>query len=530
MKILGAHPFKKGKDGKVKYGIGTIYPDADTIISGPGIHVMLRERFLDEINKNREEPLDIYDAVDYNLKRDCLCIRTLPDDMDRTLRAIEVAEKVVDPWKVTCEGILDQRVRAELEKIGRLNKLHTLPKGKEEKISDIADSKREIGCGEIYYHNTITGTRWLTYEEFCKLDNLEEQLAEIKEYAVKGNPRGYPEVSFFGADFSISNLFKTVEENELVKYYSELKRIFERSVDPALKKDDYESDYWVERMGFTLVSHEGCTISEGDDHGLCLEYKMPIKWLPGARFKQGGMILAPELNGNMNIESNDSCDEKVLEFISNFHEEYGEIEHINIGSIVGSQSKREHVIPGRRDVYIAPIKIPGKDEKEVKIIRMQRWDVCEFLKKGKSLAKAREASEKYAKYVKARRKACRQLGMKFPEKCRIKTISEIYKGHAISSTYFERDYIDGIATDKIPASKYEDRWFSFELARLLGRAAASNMIVGRVDDEGSVLFDDGDEVWVEGNGLIVASHTGSFGDCETNLENFVEAYAAPVKE
>ena len=64
----------------------------------------------------------------------------------------------------------------------------------------------------------------------------------------------------------------------------------------------------------------------------------------------------------------------------------------------------------------------------------------------------------------------------------------------IWSTYFQRDYIRGIASDKIPACRFEDPAYALQFARLLGRAAAPNMIVGRCDLNGQVLFDDGDEV------------------------------------
>ena len=71
------------------------------------------------------------------------------------------------------------------------------------------------------------------------------------------------------------------------------------------------------------------------------------------------------------------------------------------------------------------------------------------------------------------------------------------------------------------------------LARLLGAAAAPNMIVGRCDAHGNVLFDDGDEVVVEdAHGLpveiVVAGLMGTFHDFRNDLHHFAAVYAGPV--
>ncbi len=75
--------------------------------------------------------------------------------------------------------------------------------------------------------------------------------------------------------------------------------------------------------------------------------------------------------------------------------------------------------------------------------------------------------------------------------------------------------------------------YAARLARLLGQAAATNMIVGRCDLQGRVIFDDGDEVVVEDHcgmptDIVVSDQTGTFGDYRTDLEHFAAEYAAPV--
>ena len=171
---------------------------------------------------------------------------------------------------------------------------------------------------------------------------------------------------------------------------------------------------------------------------------------------------------------------------------------------------------------------------------MQKWGIREHLDGGKKLLDAIIQSEEYTEYILDRRLGCRQLGMNLPARVTAKRISERYlgprrdmQGAAIWSPYFERDFIRGMATDKIPPQKLADGAFASRLARLLGQAAAPNIIVGRCDQQGQVVFDDGDEVVVaNGNGLpadiVVADQMGTFADYRTDLEHFAAEYAAVV--
>jgi len=130
--------------------------------------------------------------------------------------------------------------------------------------------------------------------------------------------------------------------------------------------------------------------------------------------------------------------------------------------------------------------------------------------------------------------------MNLPARTTAKRISERYIGPRrdlcnamIWSPYFERDFIRGMATDKIPPQRLADAAFASRLARLLGQAAAPNMIVGRCDPQGGVVFDDGDEVVVESEAglpveIIVADQMGTFADYRTDLEHFAAEYAGPV--
>jgi hypothetical protein len=108
-------------------------------------------------------------------------------------------------------------------------------------------------------------------------------------------------------------------------------------------------------------------------------------------------------------------------------------------------------------------------------------------------------------------------------------------GRPIPALYFERDYLHGVATDKLPLSKYLKPGYADRLAWLLGRAAAANLIAGRAREESKqVLFDDGDEVIIESaitglpDRLVVSDPSGAFSDYQRSLAEVASAYARPV--
>jgi hypothetical protein len=130
--------------------------------------------------------------------------------------------------------------------------------------------------------------------------------------------------------------------------------------------------------------------------------------------------------------------------------------------------------------------------------------------------------------------------MNLPPRTSVRRVAECYdgcqktlRGITIRSPYFQREYVGGIASDKIPASKLRDPRYALALARLLGRAAAPNMILGRCNSDGHVIFDDGDEMVVQDAGglpidIVVADHTSTFGDYRGELDRAAPAYAEAV--
>jgi hypothetical protein len=148
-------------------------------------------------------------------------------------------------------------------------------------------------------------------------------------------------------------------------------------------------------------------------------------------------------------------------------------------------------------------------------------------------------SDEYVDYVLDRRLGCRQLGMNLPPRVVTRRIQERYAGPAkryTGVTYwltcFERDYIDGRATDKLPPDDLRDPAYAARLAALLGEAAVPNLLVGRTGRDGEAIFDDGDEVVCFDRGMpariVVSDHTGTFTDFTSSFERLAPPYARPV--
>ena len=563
IRIIGEHPLAKDAEGRLKSRIGTVFPHDGVVVTLPGIHATQRLAYLEVVTQDRareglppptgEEQSALWNsAVDLVVEDPEVLIRPDPDNMPLAFRADEVLQQLVPKHRVRFLYALNPKVRDAIKRRGECWRISPLPRSPEEIKRLIASSRIGIGGREIYYHNRVTGTRLLAYQDFAGLGTLDDPdlrryLNEIKEYAAKTNPRGNPEVAFFLADASFSRAdfaphdFLTLDAEQLQGVYVALERKFRNAVPPEMRRSDPEHLQWRNRLCAALIGQPDEVVSEETLLGLSPEFFMQIEWLPGGRIEEGELILDSvfEESGEDDPVRSRLCDDKSRKLIFNFVREYGDLEYVNIGRVIGSLSHRQ-AASGRRDVYLAEVKQRGRDKEIISIIRVQKWGIQEHLDDGQSLLDAMIQSEEYTEYTLDRRLGCRQLGMDLPSRVTARRISERYFGkqrqlHGITiwSPYFERDYIDGIATDKIPNYRFENETFALEFAHLLGRAAAPNMIVGRSDLEGRVLFDDGDEILVENQEqlpgeIVVADLTGTFADYRRDLQGVAADYAEPI--
>ncbi|HUT92348.1 MAG TPA: hypothetical protein VMY37_22830 [Thermoguttaceae bacterium] len=566
LKIVGEDPLGEGGAGKRAPRIATLFPRTATLVTLPGIHATQRLAYVDLLNQERaerglpkltraEEDAETANSVDLILEGSSVLIRPDPSKMALAFQADELLQERVAKHRVKFLYVRNEKVHDAIQRRGECWRVTPLPKSSQELKEMIAASRIGIHGEAIYYYSRPTGARFLTCQQFAALaclddDGLRRHLAEIREFSARINARGKPEVGFFMADKSFSKAdpashdFQTLAPEELRGVHEWLAEKFRSAVPPELREDDPESLEWRNAMCAALLGHEEEeVVSEETLLGLSSEFFMQIQWLPGGRIEEGELIFDPIFEQGTQAPRDQEVerlyDEKSRGFIYNFVREYGDLEYVNIGRVIGSLS-RKRPMQGRRQVYIAEVKQRGSQKEILCIIRMQKWGVCEHLDEEHDLLEAILASEEYTEYVLDRRLGCRQLGMAVPTRVTGKRIPERYfgkqtkyHGRLIWTAYFEREYIPGIASDKIPNHRFQSEVYASGFARLLGRAAAPNMIVGRCDSDDQVLFDDGDEVVLENDQgmptrIIVSDPTGCFADYRHPFEEAAAEYAEPV--
>ena len=568
IEIIGPKLFELDEQGRLKSRVGTVFPRHRVLVTLPGIHATQRLAFLEYLNQQRqargepplgpeEEERALKHSVDLFFEVGTILIRPDPDRMDLAFEADEFLQDPVSKRQIKFLFALNPKVRQPIKEHGESWRISPLPRSRDDMEKLIAESKVAIQAQPIYYYSRASGTRYVTLQQFAGLEALDaaglaRQLQEIADHAGRRNRLGNPEVDFFETDrlrFSARDLagqrFAEGSEAELRARYRELKGRFHAAVEPAFREDDPRVEAWRNRMFSLLVSPANEPVGEEVLRGLSPEFFMQIEWLPGGRYEEGEFMFDSIFNEAdehpEDAELKRLCDRKARGFIFNLIREYGDLEYVNVGHVAHSLSKMRPVKDGRRDVYIVELKPCDAPAPVVRLIRLLKWGIRERLEEGKGLLQAILESDEYVDYLLDRRLGCRQLGMNLAPRIIIRRVPEIYhgpradhEGQMFRAAYSERDYLPGAASDKLPSWKYAQEGYALRMARLLGRAAAPNLIVGRTYDDGTlVIFDDGDEVVVEDEAglpreLVVGDHSGAFGEYQRPLIEFAKDYARPV--
>ncbi len=566
MIILGDHPFAKNEQGRLKSRIATVFLRTPGLVTLPGIHAMQRAAWVEELNRRRrgegladlteaQAEMEWKESVDLILDPEAILIRPDPAAMPLAFRADELLQELAPKNRIRFLYVNNRAVRDALRERGENWRMSPLPRTGEEMEAMIRSSRVALGQGVIYYYNRLTGTRYVTCATFRSLADLDGEalrrhLVEIQTHCRRRNRIGSPEIDFFlsgdafgEADFAELDL-AGMDESALRALHADLAARFEEAVSPFLREDNPADMEWRNRMFSALIGQRDEPIREEILMGLSPEFYMQIEWLPGGRIEEGELIFDRVFDefdrDSENPELRRLCDLRARSFIFTYIREFGDIQYANIGRIARSLSNRSSDGERRHNVYLAQVKRIGQPDPMVYILRVQKRGVAEQLNAGKELFGAIMEAEEYVDYVLDRRLGCRQLGMNLPPRMVTRRIRERYIGpvqaHAGAVywlTCFERDYIDGRASDKLSPASLRDPVFSLRLAGLLGEAAAPNLIVGCRRANGEVLFDQGDEVIsFDFRGLptklFVADHTGSFAHVGPDFGDFAEAYAAPV--
>lgn len=568
VEVIGPHPLACDPQGRLLTRIATIFPEQNVLYTqAPGVHAWQRLNFIDHLNAQRtassrppltaeEEQAVAVNSVDLILEPDHILIRPDPERMPLAFSADELLQTMVSKRQVRFLSISDPRVREAIKRRGEYWRLSSIPKDSAGKERLVLGSKVGIHGAAIYFYNRLTGTRWLTCAAFAQLERLDastlaRQLQEIAEHSNRQNRLGHPELDFFAADparFSAREFagkhFEQMAPGQLLGEFVLLKNQFMAAVNEPFQQDDPRQKAWSERMVSTLFLEGNEAETEQLLSGMSPEFFLQIEWLAGGRFEEGEFLLDPlfeEASSHPDAtELQRLCDARAKDIIFNFIRDYGDLEYINLGRVPESLSLVRPQKEGRRGVFLAEFKAYGEPEPLRRFLRLQKWGVWEHLDEGKGLLQSIQESDEYTDYWLDRRLGCRQLGMNLCRRFFMRRLTEVYRGkndlfrgQMIRSTYFEREYLSGIATDKLPLDRYARSGYALQLARLLGQAAAASILVGRSFDEARPAFDDGDEIVREAaDGLpwevLVGDHSGAFTEYRKPLTAFAPDYARPV--
>jgi hypothetical protein len=580
MKTIGPHLFEPKPDGIYRSSIGSLFPRHQLLITDPPVHSLQRARFMDwftEVQTSAGHPppnpnklsWEASESVDLIFRPGgVVLIRPQLERLDLAVAGDQMLQTIweVPRHRIRFSSVRDARVRQALRERGELWRMTAPPTDPERMNEAIAHSRVAIGEGVIYYYNAGTGTRFVTFAEFARLGVLEDsalarQLEEIALYCVQRNWHGHPEIGFFAVEalrFGAPNFagrqFLKPTPGEMRSSYVALREQFRAGVLSGFEKDNPQAEGWRKQMQATIASEEGDDAVTETLQGL--KTAPSIRWLPGGHFEEGEFVFAPVFGPKNEPPSDPELqplwDPLARGFIANFIREYGNLEYLNLGRIEpapGTPSSGR----GRRGVYLAEIKVRDELNPRVLFLRVLRWGLRERLEdknehgEPQDLVTALFQTEEYVDYILDRRLGCLQLGMNLPPRVHLRRVTELYSGNReeyqgryFPVIYFERDFVPGVATNALDPLKLTDARYASLLARLLGKAAAPNLIVGRSRDPqakgklGEVLFDDGDEIIVESSAgqprdLVLVDHSGAFADWQTaSLQAFAHAYAAPV--
>lgn len=494
-------------------------------------------------------------GVDLIIHPQTIHIRPDADHLDLVLEADELLQEHVSKLRIRFMLAGNEHVYQALKSRGECWRITPATMSTDEMIGLIKDSRMTLGGRLIYYHSPSTGTRMLTLQalrelEGCSDDQLRTYLVEIQEYAVKKNLKHRREVDFFLGSWPLHEAFQKADFTnanavELRRLYRALCELFAESVKPHLRIDDPEDEDWRWQMCQALCPLQDDMIIEEAKLGLASEFHRHVEWLPGGRIEDGLLVFDPIYKVFETQRANQEQrlqDQRARMILCNVVRDNPDLEHVNIGRVAEPLGRGKRKALGRREVYVLDMKQRGSTQETVKIIYIQKWDVRWRLDQGVPMEQAMIDTEEYTEYTLDRRLGCHRLGMNLGGPITVGKVSEIYQGGAPSArhrriwtTYFERDYVRGIASDKVPRSRFQSTRYTRGFARLLGRAAATNLIVGRGGSRDEVFFDDGDEMIIENpegfpEDLVVTHHTGSFWHYCVPLEQLAPAYASPVNQ
>ena len=538
--FIGPDFFATDEKGDLLSPIASVFPKYRTVVCVRGIHAYHVSIMLELLKRGSppcKDPRQIeefeidtcLDAVSLLFRDSIILVRSDPADMEHIFAADQILQSFFPKERIQFTGVHIPEIRRQLRRKGESWRISPTPRSVEEICSHVLASKVQVSTGLTVYYNAPTGGRFLTYDELVRIrpllqDDRTEALARLREILnllQRTNNRGIRELSFFlpaGACVDFTDLERVVSLLEVLPAsedaiivqtaFDRFASHFAQSAGPELLAEDCDNPVWRTTMFCRLFDIEEEAVEERALR-LSPEFHLNVKWLPGAS------IIGDEVKFDPWVH------DRVKGLISHFWEKSGGLFSINVGRLEESQSTRE-VSGEEREVYL--VVMTTRDERDsIRILRLMKWDVLYRIKMGIPLDQAIAETLRYRDYVYDRLYAAAKLGFPILSYSDIRLDEQVPGLGLIPSFFFERQYIAGIVTDKIPISCYRNPNFIESLSGLLGETAAFSLTLGRSSPRtGKIFYDDGDEViQLDSRSvptrLIMIETTGSFTDWTTPM-------------
>ena len=506
-----------GRQGIHVNGAVSVYPSVPAVVVSSGSHGDCYNKLLGYYRGSGVRPSALQ-AVHGTVLNGSLLVRRDHHEMADVFKAVEILEEEFPDHigDVRYLGMSDPEVRTPVRERGELWRINPAAHTKKEMVETVNARRRTIDKDALCYYNPKSGTRYLTRANVKDMLALPEDkrqacLAEIVAFCDRKNSGKNPELVMFNADFQPQGSLDQIMHD------------FDRhSLNPSVTDESTEEG--TAALYQALTDH--APVQE-ELLGLCPEFKMKLRWLAGASVKEG-------------VTYHHSCGQRPRAIVQNIVANTPHCRFVNLASIPESNSKRQGN-GGRREVYFAEAMKEG-DRLDVEIIRMQDYDEWQYLDEGNSPREAKLRADEHSRFRTHCRNLARKLGMEFID-TRPGKLTEEYRGlnaqhHGlkIEARYLVREYIRGIVTDKVSSHWMGNPVFVKNMVKLLGRAAAANMVVGRAINRGKqgspeyrVLFNDGDEYLHQGPGcipdsIVVGDPTGCLEDAVRSFKEMRPEY------
>lgn len=546
--IIGDDFLAKDHAGKPLNTLATIFPGFHLAVTGRNeIHGMQVERAVDYLKSSVPGVEASHltenicrDAVCVNIFRERIILRIEQENIGKGLAADLLLQRFIPKASIQFTGLHIPEVRKALRLRGEIWRFSPPPIIERDFTDLLCHCRTRIRTGVRFFHNKHTGEHVLTYQEAEAIrplfsDQEHDALASIREIIHLSrllNHQGYPELSFLvpagrSPDARIleevagslapdenpaepsGRPIHRIEKSRIL--YDRFLSQFADQAGPELLRDDPGSSLWRATVLCRLYNIDERTTAEWA-LGIGPEFYLNIRWLPGAQISGKEIRFEPEIP------------DRIRRLIEYYLRTRNDFVSINVGCIVAPLTDRDRT-GEEREVFIVTLSL-SDDRRDIRHIRMSKWEVVHRIKQGLPLEQAINDTRDYRDFILDRLAAIRTLGLPVPEFKEIDIQDELGT-ETIPVYYFERDYIPGIATDKIPLLFYARAGFLPQLAFFLGQAAAASLVLGRTDPRSNQLYyDDGDEIiCLDASGLPAAfmllETTGSFKDWTTPIENML---------